>query len=287
VIRGYSAHLNTLYPTLPQAARPAAAAADGFSFVEMWDAPVGDDADVFLRALDVCGLRLTSVNTPAGPDSTSFGTLGDPAAAVRWRAEFADTLWFARAAAAYAVNVLVGRRLPAFTRQQQRECVAANLSWAIDQLGPDDPVLLVEPLNAADRPSPLVHRLHDAVDIITDLGSPKKLALLFDAYHMAQEEPDLLSALDAALAYVGHVQIADYPGRGQPGTGTLPICKLLEALNDSDYQQFVGLEYVLIDEVSPLAWRGDDGDGPDTNYLATASLAAHDLVVNENRRSAP
>jgi hydroxypyruvate isomerase len=240
---------------LPQAARPAAAAADGFSFVEMWDAPIGDEAASFLRALDTSGLRLTSVNTPAGPDSTGFGTLGDPAAATRWRAEFADTLRFALAAGAHAINVLVGRRLPDFTREQQRECVAANLSWALDRLGPDDPILLVEPLNAADRPSPLIHRLQDAVGIISGLGSPEKLALLFDAYHMAQEEPDLLSALDAALPYVGHVQIADYPGRGQPGTGTLPIGRFLEALNDSEYQQFVGLEYVLVGEASPLAWR--------------------------------
>jgi hydroxypyruvate isomerase len=70
------------------------------------------------------------------------------------------------------------------------------------------------------------------------------LRLLFDAYHLHQEEPDLLLAFDRAMPYVGHVQVADFPGRGQPGTGTLAWESLIAGIAKSGYLGRIGCEFV-------------------------------------------
>jgi len=182
------------------------------------------------------------VNSGAG-EPPSFGVAGDAAAATTWRAEFVDTLDFARCTGAAAVNVLVGTRVVGQTRTAQLSCVRANLEWALGQLRDDDPTLLLEPLNGADRVSPLLCCVDDAVAVLNQIGSDR-VRLLFDAYHLYQEEPDLRVAFDRALPYVGHVQIADFPGRGEPGTGELPWMSFLAYVARSSYRGRIGCEFV-------------------------------------------
>jgi hydroxypyruvate isomerase len=254
VIAGFSAHLNTVYAQLHESDRLPAVVADGFSFVEMWEMPPPHLADQVLSQLASSRLQLTSVNTSPGTQPASFGLMSDPASKADWRADFTRTLTFARTADAGTINLLTGGRLPALSRAQQRRCLLDNLTWALDQREAGDPQLLLEPLNGADRPSPMVNRVGDAIELIERLGRPDGVAVLFDAYHVAQEEDDLLHCLTDAISYVGHVQIADFPGRGQPGTGTLPITPFLDLLNDLGYSGCVGLEYFIHDGAAPLDW---------------------------------
>ncbi|MHA6764269.1 TIM barrel protein [Streptacidiphilus sp. PAMC 29251] len=239
----YSAHLNTLYGTLPVVQRPAQAAADGFRCVELW-APHPDERDRLAVEIDRHDLRVACVNTGEGPYADDFGQLGNPAADSWWREDFTATLRFARRIRAGAINVLAGGRIAGSSREHQLGTAQANLAWALSTLGEEgDPHLLLEPLNAADRRSPLLRGVDDARALIERLGRPPSLRLLFDVYHLFQEESDLLAVLRDAEDCIGHIQIADWPGRGRPGTGRIPFPELLAAIEHLGYEGWIGLEH--------------------------------------------
>ena len=257
-MKGLSAHIDSLYAALPPEQRYAAAAGDGFRCVETWASPPPADVAWVLAELRRYDLALASVNTHAGPGPDDFGLLSDPASTSWWREEFLRTLDFARRADAGAINVLIGGRRRTATRARQVRCVEANLQWALSLLTDEDPVLLLEPLNGADRPSPLVRDIHGAVSIIAALDTPANLRLLFDAYHLFQEEEDLTAALEAAAGFVGHVQIADYPGRGEPGGGDIPFRTFFAELSRTGYSGWIGLEYLpTTNGEASFAWIAD------------------------------
>jgi hydroxypyruvate isomerase len=244
MIEGLSAHLNMLYAedTLAEGCRRAAA--DGFRCVETWAVPAGEDAVAFQREVERHGLALASVNTSAGPLSEDFGRLGDPFVVKWWRDDFLQTLRFARDAGAGAINILAGGRAKGAPRLEQLRCLRDNLDWALSQRREGDPILLIEPLNGADRKSPLVQRVEDALSVFSQLGDPDGLRLLFDAYHVFQEEDGLTAALHAAKGLIGHVQVADFPGRGAPGTGQIPFGEFVQQLASAKYSGWIGLEYL-------------------------------------------
>jgi hydroxypyruvate isomerase len=199
-------------------------------------------------------LSLASVNTHQGHEPDGFGLVSDPSHVEWWRKDFLATLGFARRAGAESINVLVGGRRQSASRPAQHRCLLNNLDWALGQLIEHDPLLLLEPLNGADRRSPMLQRIDDALAVIAELNEPPQLRLLYDAYHVFQEEDDLIRALHLAGAAVGHVQVADYPGRGEPGTGEIPVGRLLTELARTGYSGWVGLEYFPSVDGTPFAW---------------------------------
>lgn len=258
MIRGFSAHLNSLYENLDEADRCAAAAADGFRCVEMWAPPASDVAERMIERIEQLGVSVASINTHQGPEPDDFGLLGEPSRVDWWREHFLALLEFARAVNAEGINVLAGGRRQGITLKAQRRCLLDNLEWALGQLEAEDPVLLLEPLNSADRRSPLLQNTAGSLSVMSELGSPPRLRLLFDAYHLFQEEDDLIQALHLAAGTIGHVQLADYPGRAEPGTGEIPVASFLSELDQTDYNGWVGLEYFPSGgNGSPFAWLRD------------------------------
>jgi hydroxypyruvate isomerase len=258
MIRGFSAHLNSLYADLDEAERCSAAAADGFRCVEMWAPPAPDVAERMIERIEQLDLSVASINTHQGPEPDDFGLVGEPSCVDWWREHFVALLQFARSAKAEAINVLVGGRRQSAVRPAQRRCLLDNLDWALRQLDADGPVLLLEPLNAADRRSPLLQNAADVLSVISELGRPPRLRLLFDAYHLFQEEDDLIQALHLAAGAIGHVQLADYPGRAEPGTGEIPVGHFLSELDGTAYSGWIGLEYFPSGgNGSPFAWLRD------------------------------
>jgi hydroxypyruvate isomerase len=249
----FSAHLDTLYTELVPADRYEAAARDGFRCVELWSPP-SQDVPRVIDSLTRYGLRLASVNTHQGPHAEDFGQLGNPDAVGWWRADFLHTLDFARTTGAHAINVLAGGRLGNAPRSGQLRTAADNLDWALGHLADDDPVLLLEPLNSADRRSPLLRNVADALSIIEVLGTPGRLRVLFDAYHLFQEEDDLMNALREAAGLIGHIQIADYPGRNEPGSGEIPFEDLLVEIDRTGYTGWIGLEYFPSGFDASIGW---------------------------------
>ena len=235
-----SASTGALYPGLPPAPACSAAVADGFTAVEFWAIPEHEVRDVE-QVVTSAGLAVTSINAGTGEAPDDFGLLGIPDALTAWRQAFLDSLDVARRLHARGINLLVGGRVTGSTRSAQLECVRRNLDWCLTRLAPGDPVLLIEPLNGADRRSPLVRSVADAAAVLDSVGSPPELGMLFDAYHLFQEEPDLHEAFDRARPR--HVQLADHPGRGEPGTGTLPVADFVRHVLASGYDGWLGCEF--------------------------------------------
>ncbi|MFE0427210.1 TIM barrel protein, partial [Streptomyces sp. NPDC058953] len=136
-----------------------------------------------------------------------------------------------------------GRRAPGAPRASAPGCLGARAPRPPDRIGA---TLLLEALNRPESPDyPLVTaasavEVADKVNAATGLGNAK---FLLDLYHLARNGEDLGAAIAAYADRVGHVQIADDPGRGAPGTGTLPLERLLDDLTAAGYPGWVGLEY--------------------------------------------
>jgi hydroxypyruvate isomerase len=270
-MKGFSVHLNSVYADIDESERCLAAARDGFRCVEIWAPPVGELAGAFVEQVQQLNLSVASVNTPEGPQPGDFGVAGDPSRVDWWRENFLTTLDFARRVHAEAINVLVGGRRAHVDLSNQMRCLTDNLEWALSGLGEGDPILLLEPLNGADRRAPLLRNVDDVLNVMDQLGRPPRLLILFDAYHLFQEEDDMVGALKRAYSSIGHVQLADYPGRAEPGTGDLPVARFLRHLAMTGYAGWVGLEYFPTGRGPAFAWLSDYAEHDDRVLPGVAS----------------
>ncbi|MEZ7007775.1 TIM barrel protein [Streptomyces sp. AD55] len=271
----FTVNLSILFTELPLLERPAAAAAAGFGAVELWwpwvDAPVPEpsELDALRGAIEDAGVRLTGLNFYAGrlpgPDR---GALSIPGAeSERFRANVDVAADFARSLGCTALNALYGNRVAGVDPAEQDALALENLvlaARAADRIGA---VLLIEALNGPESPhypllsAPAAVDVVEKVDRATGLGNAR---FLMDLYHLSMNGEDLPKVIDAYAARTGHVQIADDPGRGAPGTGSLPLEELLGRLRAAGYDGWVGLEYKPGDRPSAEAfgWLPADARAP-------------------------
>ena len=121
--------------------------------------------------------------------------------------------------------------------------------------------LLIEPLNETDFPEYALHRTAEALDIIKQVRHPQ-VKLQYDVYHAQMTEGNLINTLTNYLPDIGHIQIADVPGRHQPGTGEINYPAVLEVLKRLNYSGYVGLEYRPSNDTdSSLAWLANEERG--------------------------
>lgn len=250
----FDVNLSILFTELPLLERPAAAAAAGFSAVELWwpwtrmPAPPQAELAALRDALEAAGTQLVGLNFYAGelpgPDRGALSVPGEESA--RFRANIDVAAEFARSVGCTALNALYGNRIDGASPEAQDELALENLvraAHAADRIGA---VLLVEALNKPESPRyPLVSaasavEVVDKVNAETGLGNAR---FLLDLYHLSMNGEDLPAVIDAYADRTGHVQIADNPGRGAPGTGSLPLAALLGRLREAGYDGWVGLEY--------------------------------------------
>ncbi|MYU54467.1 MULTISPECIES: TIM barrel protein [Streptomyces] len=250
----FSVNLSILFTELPLRERPAAAAAAGFTAVELWwpwpDAPVPERAelDSLRTALEDAGTRLVGLNFYAGqlpgPDR---GALSVPGALSRgFRANVPVAVDFARSLGCTSFNALYGNRVAGVPAAEQDALALSNLTLAARAVAAAGGTLLIEALNAAESPAcpivstPRAMEVVDAVNAATGLDNAR---FLMDLYHLSMNGEDLAEVIDRHTARTGHVQIADTPGRGAPGTGTLDFAALLDRLRKNGYAGWTGLEY--------------------------------------------
>ncbi|MBR7677758.1 TIM barrel protein [Streptomyces daliensis] len=250
----FTVNLSILFTELPLLERPAAAAAAGFSAVELWwpwvDAPVPEQSelDALRAALNDAGTRLTGLNFYAGqlpgPDRGALSVPGEESARFRRNIDVAAD--FAGSMGCKALNALYGNRVEGVSEAEQDELALENLvraAHAADRIGA---VVLVEALNAPESPAyPLVSapkavEVVDRVNEATGLGNAK---FLMDLYHLSMNGENLHQVIDSYTDKTAHVQIADNPGRGAPGTGELDFTDLLGRLAKAGYDGWIGLEY--------------------------------------------
>ncbi|MFD5514420.1 TIM barrel protein [Streptomyces sp. NPDC127066] len=250
----FNVNLSILFTELPLLERPAAAAAAGFTAVELWwpwvDSPTPgrSELDALKTAIEDAGVRLEGLNLYAGrlpgPDRGALSLPGEESA--RFRANIDVAADFAGSLGCTALNALYGNRVDGVDPDEQDALALENLvlaARAADRIGA---ILLVETLNERESPDyPLVSApagiaVVDKVNAATGLGNTR---FLMDLYHLAMNGEDLPRVIAAYADRTGHVQIADSPGRGAPGTGALPLEELLDRLAEAGYAGRVGLEY--------------------------------------------
>ncbi len=171
------------------------------------------------------------------------GWPNDPARVDEWRSAVRAALDLASALSCPTVNVLAGNLLVGRSRQDQLACLGANLRWAIRRAADAGVTVVTELLNRQENPYYLLVTLDDAQPLLEALG-PLGWKLQLDVWHLGLTEPDVPAAIVRAGDHIGHVQVADIPGRHEPGTGELDWAAVGAALAEVRYAGSIGLEYV-------------------------------------------
>ncbi|MEC4018148.1 TIM barrel protein [Streptomyces sp. H27-D2] len=250
----FDVNLSILFTELPLLERPAAAAAAGFTAVELWwpwvdsATPEQAELDALRDALNDAGTQLVGLNFYAGrlpgPDRGALSIPGVESDRVRANIDVAAD--FAHSLGCKALNALYGNRVEGVAPEVQDELALENLVLAARVADRVGAILLIEALNAPESPlcpivsAPAAIEVVDKVNAASGLGNAK---FLLDLYHLSMNGEDLNEVIDRYADKTGHVQIADNPGRGAPGTGSLPLGELLGRLAKAGYDGFVGLEY--------------------------------------------
>jgi hydroxypyruvate isomerase len=246
----YEVNCSILFGELPLLQRPAAAKAAGFDAVEFWwpwpDQPVPADRDVdaFVAAVRDAGVQLVGLNffagDLAGPDC---GVLSVPGRVQEFRDNVDVTVGIGRELGVGAFNALFGNRVDGASPQEQDELGRESIAHAAKVADGIGATVLVEAVSGP-KPYPL-RTAADAVAVVDDVRAAghANVGFLLDLYHLAANGDDLDAAIAAHADRTAHVQVADAPGRGEPGTGTLDLQRHLADLATRGYAGWVGLEY--------------------------------------------
>lgn len=229
------------------------AAAAGFRTIELLD-PYGVETDLLVAALDRRGLAVDLFNLPMGDFAAGDrGFAGDP----RRRAEFHDGVEAAARIAerlgAGKVNALAGRRIDDETESAQYDCLVEQLAFAADRLAEYGVRLTTEMLNPVETPGFLLSSLDRCRSILAQLDG--RVAFQLDVYHLQRTHGELIPTIREMTALTGHYQIADAPGRNEPGSGEINYANVLEVIAATGYQGLVGCEYRSSSpDVDAFAW---------------------------------
>jgi hydroxypyruvate isomerase len=257
----FAANLTMLWPELPVLERFHATAKTGFRRVEILFVHELDPVAVE-RALRELGLELVLFDPRPGDWAKGErGLLSLPGR----EKEFLDTAREAIDAAkrfgTRRLNALAGIPPPGVSREDARRTAIANLRAAAPLVQQAGLTLLVEAINTVDMPGYFAATADIAADLVEAASSPS-VRLQLDQYHVGMMGDDARAVLRRRFPIVEHVQIADVPGRHQPGTGKQPIAELLSELDHLGYGGSVGLEYKPLGSTDEsLAWLSRDRRG--------------------------
>ncbi|MGI8592304.1 MAG: hydroxypyruvate isomerase family protein [Nakamurella sp.] len=246
----YEVNCSILFTELPLLERPAAAKAAGFDAVEFWwpfglAVPTDADVDRFVAAVRDAGVALAGLNFYAGDmPGGDRGLVSWPARAAEFRDNVAVTVSIAEQLGCKAFNALYGNRVDGVAPEEQDDLAVQNLALAAAGVESIGGTVLVEPVSGADRyPLLTAAQAVAVIDRVATETGQRNLGLLADLYHLAVNGDDVDAAIARFASRAAHVQIADAPGRNEPGTGNLPLLRQLDALQDAGYAGWVGLEY--------------------------------------------
>lgn len=248
----FDVNISILFTELPLLERPAATADAGFGAVELWwpfdvAVPRRRQVDQLVAALDKAGVKLVALNCFAG-DMTrgERGLVSWPERSAEFRESVPALLDIAERTGCRRFNALYGQRLAGVDPLQQEKTATENLAFLAQAVAAVNGIVLVEalasgengayPLLTSEDVETVIRRVHDEAGV-------SNVAFLADFYHLARNGGSLHGIVCEYGARLGHVQIADVPGRHQPGTGELPFDELLQDLIRSGYTGWVGLEY--------------------------------------------
>jgi len=251
----FAANLTMLFTEVPFLERFERAASAGFTAVEFLF-PYAWRAEEIKARLDANGLQLVLHNLPAGDwDAGDRGTACDPARVAEFRAGVPQAIAYAKVLGVTQLNCLAGKAPTGVPDALLRQTLVDNLRFAAAELKAAGLKLLVEPINTYDIPGFYLNRTAQALAILDEVGADNAF-VQYDIYHAQRMEGELAATLQQHLARIGHVQLADNPGRHEPGTGEINYRYLLARLDELGYSGWVGCEYKpLTTTLAGLDWR--------------------------------
>jgi hydroxypyruvate isomerase len=252
-----SGNIEKLFREYPFLERFDRAAAAGFRGVE-YPEPYGYDVRAIRSALDANGLQQVQFNLPWGRPG-EWGFANDPERQAEFRDAVKRALDVADQLACPRLLCHVGLEHPDLPIDTQWATVAANLRFAAEQAALARRRILVEPLNRHDVPGFLLNTMAQAAKLLEDVGHPN-LRILCDVYHLQREEGNLTETILGHLDRIDHFEIADVPGRHQPGTGEINYRFLLDAIDRAGFPGWVCPEYLPLGTTeSSLGWLREWG----------------------------
>ncbi len=251
----FAANLTMLFNEVPFMERFEAAAKAGFKHVEFLFPYAFPAADIKAR-LDANGLSLVLHNLPAGDwDAGERGIACHPDRVQEFRAGVAKAIEYAKVLGVPKLNCLVGKAPAGADEQAVYQTMVDNLRFAAGELKAAGLRLLIEPVNTFDIPGFALNRTEQALALIDEVGSDN-LFVQYDIYHAQRMEGELGATLQKNLARIGHIQLADNPGRNEPGTGEINYPFLFKLIDRIGYTGTIGCEYKPAGTTEAgLGWR--------------------------------
>ena len=238
----FCANLSLFYTELDFMDRFAAAARAGFKGVE-YQFPYAYPKDALAEALQKNGLVPVLQNVPAGDWAKGErGIACDPDRVDEFQDGVGRAIEYATAVGCKQLNCLAGIPPHGVSPERARATFVGNLKFAAKKLRAAGILLLTEPVNTVDIPGFFLNRSRQALEIIDAVGSDN-LRLQYDIYHMQIMEGDLARTIQSNLGRIAHMQLADNPGRHEPGTGEINFPFLFDWIDRVGYQGWIGCEY--------------------------------------------
>ncbi len=238
----FAANLTMLFNEVPFLDRFEHAAKAGFTAVEFLFPYAYDAADLRQR-LDRNGLTLVLHNLPAGDwDAGERGIACHPGRVNEFREGVAKAIEYAKVLGVGQLNCLAGKAPAGLDDGVLRQTFVDNLRYAAAELKAAGLKLLIEPINSYDIPGFYLNRTAQAVAILDEVGAPNAY-VQYDLYHAQRMEGELAATVQKYLPRIAHIQIADNPGRNEPGTGEMNYPFLFAHLDRIGYSGWIGCEY--------------------------------------------
>jgi hydroxypyruvate isomerase len=250
----FAANLSTMFNEVPFLERFAAAARAGFEAVEFLF-PYPHDERRLADVARAAGVEVALFNMPPGDwGAGERGIACHPSRRSEFQDGIGEAVRYAGALGCPRIHCMAGLRPGGVGEEAIRETYVANLRLAAAELEKHGLTLLVEAINTRDIPGYYLTSTRQAFEILREVSRPN-LLFQFDVYHVQIMEGDLAPKLESNLRRIGHVQIADTPGRHEPGTGEIHYPFLFDHLDRIGYQGWIGCEYrPLTTTEAGLAW---------------------------------
>jgi hydroxypyruvate isomerase len=251
----FSANLSIMFTEVPFIERFALAAKHGFKAVECWF-PYEHSKDELAVQLKNNGLKLIGMNSaPGNTTKGDWGLAVDPARRDAFLASIDQAIDYASTLDCGSIHVMAGMMPEGRSEADGKALYIENIGIAADRAKRAGKTVLIEPLNPIDRPGYFLSRQSQAASII-EILKRDNVKIMYDLYHAQMTEGNLVATLKKNIAKIGHIQIADVPGRNEPGTGEINFAFVMQAITDIGYAGWIGCEYKPKTEtVAGLSWR--------------------------------
>jgi hydroxypyruvate isomerase len=252
----FAANLTMLFTEDPFLNRFALARIGGFKAVEFLF-PYAYSKEEIKTNLDAYVLKLVLHNLPAGDwDAGERGIACHPDRVEEFRAGVTKAIEYAAYLNVGQLNCLAGKAPLGVDGKLIQETFVGNLKFAAEQLKRENIKLLIEPINTFDIPGFYLSRTQQAIDIMDQVGSDN-LYLQYDIYHAQRMEGELANTIQKYFSRIAHIQLADNPGRNEPGTGEINYDYLFGLLDRLGYAGYIGCEYKPLKSTEAgLGWMG-------------------------------